>query len=253
MGGPKDEAEWRRLYGLAAAQGLADAQCRLADMFYDGHGGPKDEVEARRLYGLAAAQGHADAQCNLAYMLYTGQGAFTKTKAKAQAGAKAATAAEAQARTRAAARAEAEAKAALAEAEEHARNQMEQEAKASAAKAQAAKEAATAEEPPDDFICPITHNLMIDPVSAADGHMYERRAITDWLVGHSTSPMTGAELEVKMLFPSHTVRRQIRSRSARGRRRSDASQLVQRHTRSATAQAEGQVGGRDSRSTRAPP
>ena len=75
----------------------------------------------------------------------------------------------------------------------------------------AAKEAAAAEEPPDHFICPITHNLMIDPVSAADGHMYERRAIEDWLVDHSTSPMTGAELKVTMLFPNHTVRGFIRT------------------------------------------
>ncbi len=67
------------------------------------------------------------------------------------------------------------------------------------------------EEPPDHFICPITHSLMIDPVSAADGHMYERRAIVDWLVGHSTSPMTGAELKVTTLFPNHTVRGFIRT------------------------------------------
>jgi hypothetical protein len=67
------------------------------------------------------------------------------------------------------------------------------------------------EEPPDHFICPITHNLMIDPVSAADGHMYERRAIEEWLVGHSTSPMTGAKLEVKMLFPNYAIRGLIRT------------------------------------------
>jgi nucleoid-associated protein YgaU len=118
---------------------------------------------------------------------------------------------EAEAKARAAARAEAEAKAAQAEAEEHARNQAEQEAEASAAKAHAAKEAAAAEEPPDHFICPITHNLMIDPVSAADGHTYERRAIEEWLVGHSTSPMTGAELKIKDLFSNHTVRGLIRT------------------------------------------
>ena len=103
--------------------------------------------------------------------------AGAKTKAKAQAGAKAVTAAEAEAKARAAARAEAEAKASQAEAEEHARNQAEQEAKAAATKSQAAKEAAAAEQPPDHFICPITQDLMIDPVSAADGHTYERRVI----------------------------------------------------------------------------
>jgi TPR repeat protein len=54
-GGPKDEAEARRLYGLAAAQGDAQAQHNLALMHVRGRGGPKDE--ARRLFGLAAAIG----------------------------------------------------------------------------------------------------------------------------------------------------------------------------------------------------
>ena len=107
--------------------------------------------------------------------------------------------------------AQAEAEAEAAQADGQARKQAEQEAEAAAAKAPAVKEAAAAEQPPDDFICPITHGLMIDPVSAADGHTYERRAIEDWLVGHSTSPMTGAKLEVKMLFPNHTVRSFIRT------------------------------------------
>ena len=102
--------------------------------------------------------------------------AGAKTKAKAQAEAKAVTAAEAEAKARAAARAEAEAKAAQ-ETEEQACNQAETEAKAAATKSQAAKEAAAAEQPPNHFICPITQDLMIDPVSAADGHTYERRVI----------------------------------------------------------------------------
>jgi hypothetical protein len=92
-----------------------------------------------------------------------------------------------------------------AEAEEQAREQAVQ----TAATAQAAKAAAAAkkaENPPPNFICSITHDLMIDPVSAADGHTYERGAIEEWLVGHSTSPMTGAELEVKMLFPNLAIR-----------------------------------------------
>ena len=67
------------------------------------------------------------------------------------------------------------------------------------------------ERSPDIFTCPITQDLMIDPVLATDGHTYERRAIEDWLVSHSTSPMTGAELEMKAVFPNHVVRGQIRT------------------------------------------
>ena len=54
---PEDLPEARRLFGLAASRGNAEAQTMLAAMHYDGEGGPKDAVEARRLYGLAAAQG----------------------------------------------------------------------------------------------------------------------------------------------------------------------------------------------------
>ncbi|EOD03698.1 hypothetical protein EMIHUDRAFT_221822 [Emiliania huxleyi CCMP1516] len=66
------------------------------------------------------------------------------------------------------------------------------------------------EEPPADFICPITTEVMSDPVMAADGHAYERTAIDRWLATKSTSPMTGEELEFTRLFPSHILRRQIR-------------------------------------------
>ena len=39
--------------------------------------------------------------------------------------------------------------------------------------------------------CPITHEIMNDPVIAADGHTYERRAIERWLSQKNYSPMTG--------------------------------------------------------------
>jgi TPR repeat protein len=68
QGGPQDLAEARRLYGLAAAQGDADAQAMLGRMYCLGQGGPPDFAEARRLLGLAAAQGDADAQAMLGGM-----------------------------------------------------------------------------------------------------------------------------------------------------------------------------------------
>ena len=66
------------------------------------------------------------------------------------------------------------------------------------------------EEPPDDFICPITTEVMSDPVMAADGHAYERTAIERWLATKSTSPMTGEALQHTHTFPNHALRRQIR-------------------------------------------
>ena len=32
---------------------------------------------------------------------------------------------------------------------------------------------------PEEFVCPITHELLIDPVVASDGHTYERQAIRE--------------------------------------------------------------------------
>ena len=56
-------------------------------------------------------------------------------------------------------------------------------------------------------MCPLTLELMSDPVLAADGHTYERRAIEEWLsTGHSTSPVTNEPLPHRMLTPNHMVR-----------------------------------------------
>jgi hypothetical protein len=33
----------------------------------------------------------------------------------------------------------------------------------------------------DEIICPITLKIMTDPVIAADGHTYERSAISEWI------------------------------------------------------------------------
>ena len=54
-------------------------------------------------------------------------------------------------------------------------------------------------EPPDGLVCPITDELMLDPVLCADGHSYERASIREWLENHDTSPLTGVSLEHKLL------------------------------------------------------
>ena len=41
-----------------------------------------------------------------------------------------------------------------------------------------------------ELMCPIRHELPIDPVVAADGHIYEKAAIEGWLSRKRTSPMT---------------------------------------------------------------
>lgn len=65
------------------------------------------------------------------------------------------------------------------------------------------------EDPPDDFVCPITQDVMTDPVIASDGHTYERRAVEAWFMKQVTSPKSGNALDSPLVFPNHLIRRQI--------------------------------------------
>ena len=57
--------------------------------------------------------------------------------------------------------------------------------------------------------CPLTLELFCDPVSAADGHTYERVAIEEWLKTKGTSPMTQEPLQSKTLIPQHTMKKLV--------------------------------------------
>ena len=72
-------------------------------------------------------------------------------------------------------------------------------------------EASEAAEVPDDYVCPITSEIMTDPVSTVDGFTYERTAITEWLRTKDTSPSTGATLEITILIPNYSLRSVIRN------------------------------------------
>ena len=50
---------------------------------------------------------------------------------------------------------------------------------------------------------------MEDPVVCADGHSYERAAITQWLLARDTSPCTNAPLLHKNVVPNHALRNLI--------------------------------------------
>merc|ERR1712166_1632491 len=64
-------------------------------------------------------------------------------------------------------------------------------------------------EPPHGSVCPITDELMLDPVMCSDGHSCERLSIEHWLREHNTSPLTGAELEHTHLVANHALRKMI--------------------------------------------
>ena len=60
----------------------------------------------------------------------------------------------------------------------------------------------------DEYLCPITQELPIDPVMAEDSKIYERWAIEEWLGKQQRSPSTGAAMGTR-LFPATQVRNTI--------------------------------------------
>ncbi|XP_054976509.1 WD repeat, SAM and U-box domain-containing protein 1 isoform X2 [Sorex araneus] len=63
---------------------------------------------------------------------------------------------------------------------------------------------------PDEFICPITRELMKDPVIAADGYSYEKEAMENWISKKKrTSPMTNLVLPSLVLTPNRTLKMAI--------------------------------------------
>lgn len=70
------------------------------------------------------------------------------------------------------------------------------------------------------MICPITQDIMVHPVTTADGHTYERDAIRTWFALNTMSPLTGLNLADTTLKRNRGVRKVVRRffRTGRGRR-----------------------------------
>jgi TPR repeat protein len=62
----------------------------------------------------------------------------------------------------------------------------------------------------DEFLCPITFSLPVDPVMAEDGNVYERSAIEEWLKQQRKSPVTNLAMGTKLL-PALRVKNMIRA------------------------------------------
>lgn len=64
----------------------------------------------------------------------------------------------------------------------------------------------------DSFLCPITRDVMEDPVSAKDGHTYEREAIEMWFHNNSRSPKTNEQISTE-LIPNYALKSAIEAMS----------------------------------------
>ena len=60
-----------------------------------------------------------------------------------------------------------------------------------------------------DWICPITQELLRDPVIGPDGYTYERSAIETWLSSNAISPMTRQRMTTTTLTPNLALRHTI--------------------------------------------
>ena len=87
---------------------------------------------------------------------------------------------------------------------------------------------------PEEFVDPITQEIMSNPVITCDGkvmgvhltsrawprgsdsffpgHTYEKMSIKLWLKKHDTSPLTNLPLKTKSLIPNHNLKKQARAR-----------------------------------------
>jgi len=59
-------------------------------------------------------------------------------------------------------------------------------------------------------VCPISYDMMDDPVMTSDGHTYEREAIESWLERKRASPLSNRDLDDPTVRPNIALRNVIR-------------------------------------------
>ncbi|XP_042480737.1 U-box domain-containing protein 24-like [Macadamia integrifolia] len=65
-------------------------------------------------------------------------------------------------------------------------------------------------EPLQSFYCPITGEVMVDPVETSSGQTFERSAIQKWFAdGNTICPLTVTPLDISILRPNKTLRQSI--------------------------------------------
>lgn len=81
----------------------------------------------------------------------------------------------------------------------------------------------------NNFVCPITFQVMDDPAVAADGYTYERKAIEDWLQINMTSPLTNLPMPSKTLIPNYSIKSLIAA--YKEKKKKEKEELLKSHKR----------------------
>jgi hypothetical protein len=59
---------------------------------------------------------------------------------------------------------------------------------------------------PEGFFCPITNDIMQNPVIDYEGNTYEETAIKEWLLRRNESPVTRSPLSLHQLAPNRALK-----------------------------------------------
>ena len=62
---------------------------------------------------------------------------------------------------------------------------------------------------PEEFICPLTLEVMVHPVMSIHGHSFEKDAIFDWLQSNPVCPLTREPMRLSRLVTNENLRRKI--------------------------------------------
>lgn len=66
------------------------------------------------------------------------------------------------------------------------------------------------EDTPPDYVCPISRQVMVEPVMLVEtGHTYEAAAVQKWLDAKSVCPVSGQKLRSKQTMPNYALKRVI--------------------------------------------
>ena len=57
-----------------------------------------------------------------------------------------------------------------------------------------------------ELVCPISLEVMKDPVITPDGHTFDRAPLEQWLSTHSTNPLTNRPLNSNSLTPNRAIK-----------------------------------------------
>ena len=64
---------------------------------------------------------------------------------------------------------------------------------------------------PPEFLCPISYEIMVNPVVCSDGHTYDHVNISRWFQTSNRSPLTNVPLDDTTLRPNNALKTLIES------------------------------------------